>query len=285
MTAFWHGTPLTNYQLACLSSFSSRGYEVNLYSYQKLEDLPSWIVWNDANRIIPSPEISAHLGSFARFSDKFRYHILDEIDTTWVDVDLALLAESLPSSSYLWGKQSSFSLGTALLRYPPNSNLSSRMAAKFDTRNLADKSWAGTGPVLFTDTVKNLNMWGESLSVRQVYPVHFSDLWMLFDPKSLTKSRQKIEGSFTLHLWFEFLRRQGQDFLGKRPPEGSFMAIWFDENLPNAKWSGSMEAVWVRTEWRRQLSAHKPFKIPFLQALRKATRLLEKLRNGSRREQ
>jgi hypothetical protein len=279
VSAFWHGDPPSRYQLACLRSFKAAGYVVNLYTYEKYPNLPQWINWRDANQVIPNPKIMKHLGSFSRFSDIFRFELLNTIDTTWVDVDLILLSESLPETDFLFGKQSFSSVGTAILRYPSKSDLSAMLVANVKIKAEMDSTWSGTGPDVFTETIKKMGCSTIALGKKYVYPIHFSDMWMLFDPNSRDLVQNKIKGSYVLHLWFEFLRRQGPEFLDKKPPEGSYMSDFFNMYYQDAAWQGEIDPVWVRTVWRGELLRHKPALIPILFVARKARGVVRALRS------
>jgi hypothetical protein len=47
--SFWHGERLTPSAIYCLNSFGVRGFGVTLYTYGPVEDVPEFVVCEDAN--------------------------------------------------------------------------------------------------------------------------------------------------------------------------------------------------------------------------------------------
>jgi hypothetical protein len=79
--SFWYGGQLSPYEVLCMRSFTDRGYEYHLYSYDRTLDTPNGVTLCDATEILPENrvfriETGLAKGSYALFSDLFRYELL-----------------------------------------------------------------------------------------------------------------------------------------------------------------------------------------------------------------
>jgi hypothetical protein len=117
---------ISPYEHLCLLSFARKGYAVNLFTYDCNCSMPDFVAVRDASEIIPEHNVfeNAHeKGSFSMFSNLFRYHLLSRIDTTWIDTDVILLADALPSGHFLYGFQDDCrkTVNGAILKAPHSS--------------------------------------------------------------------------------------------------------------------------------------------------------------------
>lgn len=87
----WVGPGLSPLESTCLRSFVNTGYQVHLYHYAELKNIPDGVILMDANEILPASEIfkgaGGKGGSFAPFADRFRYHLLSKRGGWWFDTD------------------------------------------------------------------------------------------------------------------------------------------------------------------------------------------------------
>ncbi len=101
INALWIGNKLSALELLTIRSFIQNGHVFKLWLYDKLEnELPNEVIIDDANQIIPREQVFAYKnanqyghgkGSYAGFSDVFRYKLLYEHGGWWVDMDIASL--------------------------------------------------------------------------------------------------------------------------------------------------------------------------------------------------
>ena len=98
---FWHGE-LTQYEIACYQSAIDNDFDVNVWSFQKLENLPAGAVLKDASEILPEENLHLYkqphpfdgtdqrnqdYSTIAAFSDVFRIKLLKERGGWWFDSD------------------------------------------------------------------------------------------------------------------------------------------------------------------------------------------------------
>lgn len=94
-------------QEICLKSYIQLGYKINLYVYQKFENIPDGVTVIDANEIMPMV-IGTMYQPCANFADRFRWKLLSlKNNYIWVDLDIYLFDE-IPDFDYYLPK---FSIG------------------------------------------------------------------------------------------------------------------------------------------------------------------------------
>ncbi len=101
INGLWIGDKLSALELLTIRSFLSQGHDFHLWLYKPLaHPLPLGVLLKDANEIIPEDQIFSYThtntigqgkGSFAGFSDIFRYKLLYEKGGWWSDMDITCL--------------------------------------------------------------------------------------------------------------------------------------------------------------------------------------------------
>jgi hypothetical protein len=101
INSLWIGKTLSKLELLTIHSFLKFGYRFRLWLYEPLEtELPTGVIIGDANDIVPRENVFAYRnknkyghgkGSYAGFSDIFRYKMLYEKGGWWVDMDVTCL--------------------------------------------------------------------------------------------------------------------------------------------------------------------------------------------------
>ena len=231
--ALWIGNKLGIISRSCLNSFIMKGHEVHLHTYGKIEDLPEGITICDARDIVREENIFKHTksGSYALFSDLFRYELLKKVDGIYVDCDVYCLEPlSIPSSEYLIGYEEDGRVNGAVLALPKNSELLNKLLlASHDpyfippwysnkkksrlkmrkklrlAKKISDMPWGIIGPDAITYYVKQLNLAELIEPIDVFYPVHYKCITQLTDPgltiKDITSSR-----TLCIHLYNEILK-------------------------------------------------------------------------------
>jgi hypothetical protein len=130
--SLWIGNRLENLELLTLKSFVACGHEFHLYLYDTLETpIPEGVILKDANLIIPKDKIFSYKnknehghgkGSFAGFSDIFRYKLLYEKGGWWVDMDVTCLKYLDMKAPYFFRKHGGFLVVNNMIKCPPKSD-------------------------------------------------------------------------------------------------------------------------------------------------------------------
>ena len=89
---FWAYGELSKLERLCITSFVHQGYEVNLWNYGTTTNAPQGVILRDASEILPEARVFKNKsGSYASFSDLFRYKLLNEIGGLYADTDVIAL--------------------------------------------------------------------------------------------------------------------------------------------------------------------------------------------------
>lgn len=242
INALWVGKALNDIAKCCLFSFIKQGHVVNLYTYDDIDNLPDGIVIKDANVIITEDNIVRHkeTGSYALFSDIFRYELLQKTTGIYVDCDVYCIKPlHIPQSGYLFGFEDDNIINGAVLALPSNCALledlrnaiknpffvppwyskSKQKRLKFKKimgfgRNVADMPWGVIGPDAITYFATKRKVDNLALAIDELYPIHHHRINMLLD-NELNLSDITTHRTKAIHLYNEFLRQVDLNSLDK----------------------------------------------------------------------
>ena len=81
-----------------INSYLKHGHQFTLWSYlPSYKNLPDGCILKDANEVIPKSEAYTDvLGSYAHFSDAWRWKFLHENGGFWTDLDVVCLKDTIP---------------------------------------------------------------------------------------------------------------------------------------------------------------------------------------------
>ena len=263
ISALWVGNPLSHYEQLCLKSFLPHGYRVQLFTYDEQILSPDGVERVDAREILGERYIfenHRYPGTFTFFSNLFRYVLLFQEDTLWIDADIFCLSDSLPNDEYLFGLISDNELNTAVLAAPQGSEFLQRMideTLKFDPTKII---WGQTGPKLLQRVVNEFNLLNLAQSVNVFYPIHYREVWKLFDPESREEISERVAKSTCIHLWNEYFRRAPLPIKQYAPPVQSFLGEKFTELDIDLSGIPVLENDWARDTWQHILNPHVPLK-------------------------
>lgn len=245
------------YEHLCLSTFVRAGVRVQVFTYDEALDVPDGTVRIDGRDVLDSAAVFENpqqRGSFAAFSNVFRYQLLQMQDTTWIDTDVMLVGPGLPDRPYLMGYEDERYVNGAVLAAPRDSPFLAYLAREAAAIDPAKVRWGQLGPRLITRAVEALGLQGQVLPMEVLYPIAGPDVWRLFDPQSTDEVRGRIDGASTVHLWNEVIRRAGR-VKGARPPRGSYLDEEFRALGVDPGPGEQLDLHWARTTWPSQIAA------------------------------
>lgn len=133
INGLWIGTSLSALELLTIRSFLSFGYRYRLWLYDRLDTpLPDGVIVADANEIIPRERVFSYRhknayghgkGSYAGFSDIFRYKLLYEKGGWWVDMDVTCLRPLDFSQVYFFREHHDLKVVGNVMKCPRHSEL------------------------------------------------------------------------------------------------------------------------------------------------------------------
>ena len=128
----WIGKKLSPIEQLCVASFMKNGYEFQLWCYEKIDNIPNGCVLKNANEIIPYEDVFCYenessigvgKGSYAGFSDLFRYKLLYELGGLWVDMDVTCIAPITIKGEYLFRFHHKLGAVGNIMYCPPKSEI------------------------------------------------------------------------------------------------------------------------------------------------------------------
>lgn len=136
VNGLWIGNKLSKLELLTIRSFLHHGHRFRLWVYDRLvTPLPEGVVLADANEIIPKKQVFSYRnknsyghgkGSYAGFSDLFRYKLLHEKGGWWADMDITCLRPIYTDRAYFFRPHHELAVVGNLMKCPQGSELMRR---------------------------------------------------------------------------------------------------------------------------------------------------------------
>ena len=233
--SLWIGECLSQLERLSILSFLRNRHEYHLYVYRDVPNVPPGVIVEDANAILPESEVFTYRnGSYAAFSNWFRYRLIHATGWFWVDTDVVCLRPFEFEAERVFGYQEPSVVNTAVLRFPKDDPLMRtmeklcrkpntlmpyddfrRMRRKLKRRFVRgnrrdDINWGEYGPVGLTALLKYRGLLSAAKPEKWFYPVHHSAWRSLFDG-TFAGGLDSLRDSYCVHLWNEMLRRDGVD--------------------------------------------------------------------------
>jgi hypothetical protein len=240
----WIGGDLGRVERACLRSVVRQGHRLRLWYYAPLSGIPDGVEIADAREILPADRIVCyHNGSFALFSNYFRYALQRAGAGLWLDADVYCLRPLEFDDPYLFGWQLDHAVGTAVLRLPPDAPFLPLLMETFEGKiippwatekqrkraqnllarngdiSLAMMGWGFTGPKALTHCVLAHNLEHCAKPPSVFYPTSSADVGWTRDPTA-SVDRVIAADTVAVHLWNEKIKA----FKNEPAPAGSFLA-------------------------------------------------------------
>jgi hypothetical protein len=217
----WFHNPLTGVQRLSIRSFLHHGHDVTIFTYGHLE-APDGVKFADAGEIISEDKIFTSHGSFAAFSDVFRYRLLAQTDFIWADADTVCLRPDWDFDEYLFSFQEPFKVTNNVLGYPQESTLAKRLVDECVYQE--GKAYDELGPVLLTKLVSELGLGSYVLPQETFNPLHWTEFAAPFNASICGEVLRRCQGSHAVSLSNYLLKFHNID--RENFPEGSAIALW-----------------------------------------------------------
>jgi len=236
VSAFWAYGNLTDYEIANLLSFVRDGYKVNLYSYDKNLRPPKGVELLDAREISPESSVFRNhesSGTFAAFSDIFRYKLLTLKDTIWIDTDVISGSHRISGlGGYVFGWQRAEYVNCAVLAAPRDSEFIKVAVFEATQKDPSKIFWGEIGPALVTEIIKRYGLEDKIQPRNAFYAISHLEVWKFFDPRSFEEVSQRTSTSSAIHLWNEMMQRAPLEVKKGSPHPKSFLGQhWKDVGL------------------------------------------------------
>lgn len=181
----WIGKSLTNIQKLCIRSFQDNGHDFELFTYDRVDNLPSGVKEKSAHDILPWKE-RERFQNDANFSDYFRSKLTYFFGGWYVDMDIVCLApfdfedSRVFVSEYQFGGPDPLSttplVNGCIIKIPEGDPMTAAILQRILVMDTKNCGWIDVGPAQYR--------WGVEKFGYQKYIQHpevFDSLW----PKDL----------------------------------------------------------------------------------------------------
>jgi capsular polysaccharide synthesis protein len=231
----WIGPRLSALERLSIASFLANGHDVHLYTYEDVEGIPEGTRHAYAGDVIPASFVFTQpagfgKGSYAGFSDIFRYKLLHDRGGIWCDADVVCLRPFDFNETYIVARERlaphvasgdvTEKLNACVLKAPADSRV---MRECYEISMAIDKNsleWGEIGPNLVTERFAKHNLMRHALPVHAICPV---DWWEV--KKLVTYPVPDVPGGYAIHFWNEVWRFHAMDKDAIFPTESAYEAL------------------------------------------------------------
>ncbi|MEI4261671.1 hypothetical protein [Roseovarius sp. D0-M9] len=247
----WVEGRLSFVEILCAKSFVDAGHHVKLFHYGAIPNAPDFVELVDGNTILRADNFLRHgkTGSFALFSDVFRYHLLQKCDRMiWADLDAYCVKTFETATGHFYGWASDDLINGGVLGLPADSDALGQLLEMTEDEycipewysdpekrrmemsknagqpiHVGDLPWGVWGPHALTHYLNKTGEAKYALPVSGLYPVNFRDRRKLMK----TRMADKIESLIAPETYsVHFYGRRVREYLssiGGYPQIGSYM--------------------------------------------------------------
>lgn len=223
----WIGSRLSTMERLSIASFLRNGCEVDLYCYETPEGTPKGTTIRDANEILPEGRIFRYTGngSFAGFSNFFRYKLLLERGGWWMDSDTVAVRGFDFTAPFVFGSQAEGGAARANCNaiFVPAASRVMEMAWEYCQRcEPAQLRWGQTGPDLIRYAIQKAGL-EDFVHPPEVFcPIGYPEWRTMLEPRP---EYRLPEGTYAVHLWNEMWRQGGAAKDGRYPETSLYEAL------------------------------------------------------------
>ena len=231
--SLWIGSSLSAMEQLCIYSFLSNGHPFHLYTYGDVKNIPEGTIVKDASKIIGPDKIFKYknLDTYAGFSNVFRYKLLLEKGSYWVDTDIVCLRPFDDNSDYLFAKSKRekkagepsepFWMESCVIKSPVDSAVMNYCYEESRDRNPNDLKFGEIGPFLLESAIKKYKLEEHIAKAETFCPVAHTNWKRLINGQHIIslieEARMILHRSKGLHLWNEMWRQGRIDKNAKFP--------------------------------------------------------------------
>ena len=247
VATLWIGPKLSPLEQLSALSLLETGHELTLYTYEDVQHVPQGVRIADARTLLPGPIVRhKKTGSPALHSDLFRFELMRQTDSTWVDLDVLALKPLPTERTHVFAWENAGSINGAVLKlpkespalktllsygdnyrgYPPFLPRSKKFKYQIKTlwrgMTLPELPWGSIGPIGLTHYLNESGEIEYALPRESFYPVdHQNTIELLNDP---ALSRDSFgEGVYAIHFWASKMRKLVKAHFNGVIPQDSLM--------------------------------------------------------------
>ena len=171
INSLWIGDSLSPLEILCIHSYINHGHKFLLWTYSDVINIPIHknVIRKNAAEILKkdaifSYEKGLYPGSYAGFSDIFRYKLLFERGGWWVDMDTVCLRAFDFPEKYVFRTHKSFGAVFNLMKFPKGDPALGRALRKAIIEVTAENTLWGLPVRCLIDELKRVGLLGSEVS-------------------------------------------------------------------------------------------------------------------------
>jgi len=218
----------------CLKSFVDVGYDVELYCYDDVENVPGGVQRCDAGTILPRDQIFQRrsgfgAGGYAEFSDQFRYHLLHAKGGWWFDMDFTAIRLKPEPADILFASTWEFehgqcAMGAAMWCAPGDPRMAELARRADETFAKGGFEFGATGPFLIQALVTEQDLQGNVAPWWEFCPIP----WRMLNRMAYRTHAEWAEDCVR-HAWQLYKQYSRPDFRAGYVRPGTRAVHWHNE--------------------------------------------------------
>ena len=237
----WVGGTLSLMEQLSLTSFVKHAHPVHLYTYEGVTNVPAGVQLMDGREILGAERIFKYKreGSYAGFSNIFRYKLLLDRGDFWSDIDVVCMRPWDFADEYVFSgavQRRFFGLGaerlfiqSCVIKCPPGSAVMQYCYDTSSAKNPQDLVWGEIGPNLLDEAVHRFNHVPHVQKNGAFTIVDWRRAGQLVSGSPLAvfkvKRAANRPGTYGVHLYNEIWRQSGFDKNGTFPSKSLFETL------------------------------------------------------------
>ena len=225
---------MSPFEAACIASYVKQGYEIAVYSYEPLGNVPLGAERCDAREIVQPEAMSKFLyagkPNLSHFSDYFRYLLFQKTERIWVDADMLLVRRiDQPLSQTVLAREWQPSICGAVMRIGAQDGHLANLITATEAAMGKDLLWGETGPLLLTKEFGKAALMKLAFDPERFYAIDHDDFWKVFLPEHADECEERTKRAWGVHLWNNIVDTLGY-WKSLAPPAGSYLHQAFAAN-------------------------------------------------------
>lgn len=247
----WVEGPLSYVEVLCAQSFIDAGHHVKIYHYKDVQNVPEGAELIHGDEVLKIDRFIQHgrTGSFALFSDVFRYHLLKQnTRMIWADLDAYCVKTFKSQTGHFFGWESAHHINGGVLGLPSDSDALGQMLEMTEDEygipewfpqdekdrlealkdagtplHVSEMPWGVWGPHAVTHYLQKTGESKYAFEIEGLYPIGFRERRTLMGAEYKNKVLEKLtDNTYSVHFYGRRVK-EWLIYLGGLPEPGSYM--------------------------------------------------------------
>jgi Glycosyltransferase sugar-binding region containing DXD motif len=231
--SMWIGSELSAMEQLSIRSFLQNGHQYHLYVYDEVKNVPEGVVLQDAGKIMSPNRIFKYKDrdTYAGFANVFRYKLLLEKGSFWVDTDVVCLRPFDAIADYVFVRTRSlksngnldetFRVENCIIKVPKGSDVMRYCYEVSSRQNPEDLEFGETGPYFLRPTVIKFNLEKYVARAETFCPIDWPQWYKFLSSHPFVywteMAKMALYRTKAVHLWNEMWRLNGVEKNGAFP--------------------------------------------------------------------